>query len=387
MTTRLWLRLSYACNNRCLFCLDGDQNDPGRFVPFQELVRSLAAGRRSGMRRVVLSGGEPTLHPRFVDVVRRAAKLGYTHPQVITNGRRFCYPRFLRACVGAGLAEATFSMHGHTAALHDRLVGVPGAFVQSVAGLVAALATPGLIVSVDVVLNRLNAGVIDDLIRFYVRLGVREFDLLQLVPFGRGWDHWATLAYDPGACAALKRALALSRGPSGVRLWTNRLAAVHLEGFEDLIQPPEKILDEVRGRQGMFRDFLERGVGLPCQDERCRHCFLSAFCADLCELREKGRVAAHPPPACLRHARGARPAPSGGRRTTRASGDGGPEPPASFAWEGADTDIAAWARFFIGHRYVVKGSSCAACPKSARCAGAPIDLVRKEGFKILRWPS
>ena len=89
---RHWMRLTYACNNRCLFCLDGDQNQRGEPRPFTELSKELRRAYRGGMRRVVLSGGEPTLHPRFIDVVREATRVGFTHAQVITNGRRFCYP-------------------------------------------------------------------------------------------------------------------------------------------------------------------------------------------------------------------------------------------------------------------------------------------------------
>ena len=63
---------------------------------------------------------------------------------------------------------------------------------------------------------------------------------------------------NPVSRASLHRALELSRRP-GVRLWTNRMRAEHLEGFESLIQPPEKIFDELRGRRAMFSRCLKGG--------------------------------------------------------------------------------------------------------------------------------
>lgn len=377
------MRLTFACNNRCLFCLDGEQGRGQGHVPFAELARDLRRARSAGMRRVVLSGGEPTLHPRFVDVVREAFGMGYTHAQVITNGRRFCYPRFLDECVRAGLREATFSMHGHNARLHDRLVGAPGAFIQSLAGLRGALRRPELIVSVDVVLNRLNIERLEEALRFYIRLGVREFDLLQIVPFGRAWENWDSLSYDPESHeGALRRALSLSRTMPGVRLWTNRLAAGRLEGFEDLIQPPEKLHDEVRGRAAMFRALIADGTPPPCRGERCPHCFLEGFCRDLLALREQGSMDSLPKPRCLMGKGTA--APTHSRKGPGTATLPGRRRRVRFPWRGAKTGIAAWTDFYIGQRYFVKGRACSACAQDGTCAGAHIGTIRKRGFSALK---
>jgi len=360
---RHWLRLTYACNNRCGFCLDSGHPSPGP-VPKARLLSELRRARRAGISRLVLSGGEPTTHPDFIAVVRAAAKLGFTHVQVITNGRRFCAPKFLDGCLEAGLGEATFSMHGHTAALHDGLTGVPGSFVQALAGLLNALKRRELIVSVDVVLNRRNAGVLPDLLRFYIRLGVREFDLLQLIPFGRSWENWDELSYDPaGRSDALRRAFELCR-EEGVRVWTNRLAPRYLEGFEHLIQSPGKIHDEVRGRKAIFDGWVRKGRAPDCRGARCAHCFLRGFCDDLLLLQDEGELRSHPVPDCLK-----------GRLERTA---------VSFTRKEAGKDIQAWTRFYIEQRYNVKGKGCARCAADARCAGAPVDFVREHGFKALR---
>jgi len=365
---RHWIRLTYACNNRCLFCLDGGNELPDGMppegVPFGDLAADMGRARAAGLRRIVLSGGEPTLHPRFPDIVGEASRLGFTHVQVITNGRRFCYPGFLDRCLREGLREATFSMHGHTAALHDRLVGTPGAFVQSLTGLLNALRRPELIVSVDVVLNRLNIERLEEMLRFYIRLGVREFDLLQIIPFGRSWDTWGDLCCDLDEHAErFRAALELSRTVPGLHLWTNRLAARHLEGFESLIQAPEKIFDEIRGRGALFREFVERGTPLPCKGERCRFCFLEGYCADLDLLLARGSLEPDPPPPCL---------------------PGGDSSGAGFRREELKPDLEAWTRFYIARRYGVKGRGCGGCARTGRCAGAPIAAVRAEGFAILK---
>ncbi|MFA6316981.1 MAG: radical SAM protein [Elusimicrobiota bacterium] len=359
---RHWVRLTRACNQRCLFCHDRDAQN-GKPLPFPAVKADLRQGRQEGLRRVVLSGGEPTLHPKFLEVVALARTLGYRHIQAVSNGRRFCYPEFLKAAREAGLDEVTLSLHGHTKELHDRLTRVPGSFVQAVTALRHALACPGLIVSVDVVINGLNLPVLRELLEFYIGLGVREFDLLALVPFGDAWKNRAQLWCDfgkPENLKALHRALELSRRPD-LHIFTNRLRPEYLEGYERLIQPPEKILDEVRGRQGLFEGWLGGGPAPSCEGEACPQCFLRDFCRDLALLLKEGSLPPKAGTLCL----------------------GGAPSPKPFRF-GRVRDIAAYAEFFIGHRYFVKSRACGGCAWTGRCAGVAIRAVREKGFGALR---
>ena len=289
----LWVRLTSCCNNRCVFCLDADSHD-NRHVSVEEVREQMEAGRRQGVTRLILSGGEPSIHPSYLDLLRLGQKLGYRKIQTITNGRMFAYPRFLRACLDAGLSEITFSIHGHDAELHDRLVGVPGAFEQALAGLRAALADGRPVVNVDVCLNRQNIRELPKILDRFIALGVREFDLLHLIPFGRSFERLDALCYDiDEARPAIERALKLSERPD-LFIWFNRFPPAYLEGYEHLIQDPQKLHDEVRGRLADFERWLSEGTPLRCwQPERCRYCYLQDFCATLEKTLESLKAGTH----------------------------------------------------------------------------------------------
>ena len=62
----------------------------------------------------VISGGEGSIHPKFVDFVRYAREVGYSRVQTVTNGYMFSKRDFYLKAVEAGLGEITFSLHGHT---------------------------------------------------------------------------------------------------------------------------------------------------------------------------------------------------------------------------------------------------------------------------------
>jgi len=279
---RNWVRLTYDCNNKCIFCLDSETHD-GEMRDPQEVKEQILDGRRKGATRLILSGGEPTIHPRFVDFIRLGRMAGYSKIQTVTNGRLFAYQAFIDKCLAAGLSEITFSLHGPNARVHDALVGVPGAFEQESAGLRKALDDGRPIVNVDVVINRGNVKVLPEMLETFYGWGVRELDLLQVVPFGAAFtDGRDILFYDLAEAAPyIRKALEFSERPD-VHVWFNRFPLPHLEGHEHLIQDPYKLNDEVRGRRQEFTRQLEHGEVLDCREpDRCRYCYLEQLCDGL----------------------------------------------------------------------------------------------------------
>lgn len=275
-----WVRLVTACNSRCLFCLDAD-TPRNVYLDAAEIEAELRRGRDVlGADKVILSGGEATLHPQFPAFVRQARAMGYERVQTVTNGWKFAERAFYRACMDAGLGEITFSLHGHTAELHDHMTQTQGAFARLMKGMLRALRDPdGPIVNVDVVINKQNVAVLDKIIELSVQAGVTEFDLLHVIPQANAYDNRDELFYDPTEhLPTLHKVFRLNRHPRFV-IWTNRFPVEFLEGLEDLIQDPHKMLDEVNGRRFMVRSYLDVGKPLECRDpKRCVHCFIEPFC-------------------------------------------------------------------------------------------------------------
>jgi pyruvate-formate lyase-activating enzyme len=358
-----WVRLTKACNNNCVFCLDKDAQS-GAAVLLKEIKKNLSKGRKKKIARVVLSGGEATIHPNFADIVKMAREMGYSHIQVITNGRMFAYQNFLVSALSAGVNEITFSIHGHNEKLHDNQTQIKGSFRQAIAGLKNALSAKGLIVNVDVVINKINYIYLADILKYFIELGVREFDLLQVIPSGQAWKNRKKLFYDmPEAMPHIRRALAFSRDPQ-IFIWTNRFPPAYLDGFEDLIQHPKKLHDEIRGRQDIFEGFMKKGKMMRCWGEKCQFCFLKDFCRDLVSFRKKGELFSKELPLCF-HKRIC----SKGRKILK---------------NNDKVDIFQFLSFYISDRYFVKGIKCEEfCSFFDECDGMQIDHIRKNGFKCL----
>jgi len=275
---RHWVRVTRLCNQRCTFCLDS-MNQDGTYIDVDSLKAYIALGRKMGRERLILSGGEASVHPAYIELIRYGKEVGYEWIQTVTNGMMFAYKKFARACAKAGLDEATVSMHGHTAKLHDKLTGTRGAFVTGIKGIQNLQRTGRVVVNVDVVINKQNYRWLPEIIEYYYNLGIREFDLLHVIPFGRGFDeHRGSLFFDLNdAVPYFRRAFTWADKP-GVYLWTNRLPVQYLEDNERLIQDPHKLFYEFDGGRHNFEGFLKRGIKPDCWGERCDYCFLDGAC-------------------------------------------------------------------------------------------------------------
>ncbi len=277
-----WVRIVTACNSRCLFCLDTD-TPRNLYLPDEDVRSELRRGREElDADKVIISGGEATLHPRFFEFVEYARSIGYDRVQTVTNGTFLGDEGYYEKAVQAGLGEITWSLHGHTAELHDDLTKTPGAFRKMTRGIARAVRDPRMITNVDVVICKPNVGVLDKIVELAIRLGVHEFDLLHIIPQAAAFEHRDALFYDPADhIDVLHKVFRLNRHPRFV-IWTNRFPVPFLEGLEDLVQDPHKMLDEVNGRRFMVRNYLDAGQPLDCrQPERCVHCFIEPFCTTM----------------------------------------------------------------------------------------------------------
>jgi hypothetical protein len=101
------LDLTNRCNLTCPVCF-ANANAAGYlyepdFETVRKMLQSLRDQRPCPCRIVQFSGGEPTIYPRFLDALRLAKELGFSHTQVATNGLKFTDLEFAEQCKEAGL--------------------------------------------------------------------------------------------------------------------------------------------------------------------------------------------------------------------------------------------------------------------------------------------
>ena len=177
------INLGKACNNRCVFCIDGLPKAEDRsYMAWPALRDEIDRWAAEGYRSVGFLGGEPTTHPQIVEAVAHARAVGFTRVTIATNATKLRLRHFTDRLLDAGLTRVTCSMHGHTAALEDKLTRVPGNFLKKVEALryLAARrrADPAVLpdgLSVNIVLNGWNHQHLPALLQFfYEKVGVDD---------------------------------------------------------------------------------------------------------------------------------------------------------------------------------------------------------------------
>src|SRR5580698_7519586 len=131
------LQLGHLCNDRCVFCVSGLLTSRGKapLLRVEELHRALEDAAASGYRRVTLLGGEPTIQPHFLDVVRRAVALGL-EVVVFSNGSKAGRTDLVdQVAATGGSFEWRFSFQGATREAHERVTRRRGSFDQLVAAV------------------------------------------------------------------------------------------------------------------------------------------------------------------------------------------------------------------------------------------------------------
>ena len=213
---RLELHLTYHCPERCVFCSEEHRMQSYRRFPvtWGRVARVLRLHAARGVRNVHITGGEPTIHPRFVDVLRLAKKLGM-RTSVGTIGTMLSRREFAEAALPY-LDEALFSVHGPDAQTHDRMAGRDGSFERVTGAMrLARELKPGFGLFANTVVTRHNVERLPETVGMLDALGARLIVCSNTTPEGTAWDVYEDLAVPldvlgrvlPAVPAAAKRSI------------------------------------------------------------------------------------------------------------------------------------------------------------------------------------
>ena len=156
------LRLGEACDHRCPMCSNSGRPEL-RHLPSQQAIARFEHLRELGFRRLMLTGGEPTLHPIFWELVERAAAAGIRW-DLNTHGGHI--GERAQEAVTLGLQRVILSLHDHEEGPACVMSGIGPARHHQVVASVDLLLTAGARVHLNRVLGRPNLGRLDAYLRF-----------------------------------------------------------------------------------------------------------------------------------------------------------------------------------------------------------------------------
>jgi len=165
---------TFKCNCRCIMCsvansIDEQKNEK----TFDEVKKDIDIAQRTGAHTFAFSGGEPTLRKDLLELVKYS-KGKIANIEIQSNGRMYYYKDYCRELIKAGVNIFVVSFYSPFEDIHDQIMGVRGAYTQTLQGL-KNLKELGPTVKINTVILKLNYLHIPELVKFLLNLGAKEF--------------------------------------------------------------------------------------------------------------------------------------------------------------------------------------------------------------------
>jgi MoaA/NifB/PqqE/SkfB family radical SAM enzyme len=208
------LMANSTCNMACRHCSARVYLKSGRpALTYEEITGLIDQFQDLGGASFILSGGEPLLHPRVLDIVGHVDKSKCV-AAMFTNGTRL--KEMAGELKSAGLFGTLVSIDSADPAHHDRLRGFDGAFKQALAGVERLLAD-GMLVGLSTYVSRqgLEGRAFESMVELGASVGVHQLFVFDAVPTGALIDR-QEVVLGPDGRARLKELIkAQNANPAG----------------------------------------------------------------------------------------------------------------------------------------------------------------------------
>jgi MoaA/NifB/PqqE/SkfB family radical SAM enzyme len=194
-------RILLECNFRCPFCFAAWHEEKEK--PSDAVMNTAGKDwraymdkmRERGYERLTISGGEPTIHPDILPLVRYAKSLGFKSIELQTNASMATADN-VRKLKKAGVTDTLVSLHSHREDVFDRITVTEGVYKTVVDGIKLFIAE-GVNVMLSHVIIKWNVEDLVDYVRFCKREfpGMREILFFSMQPEARArknmhiWPH------------------------------------------------------------------------------------------------------------------------------------------------------------------------------------------------------
>jgi sulfatase maturation enzyme AslB (radical SAM superfamily) len=187
---RLTVELANICNLHCSYCFrseDNLYNQHAEFFPIELLRRVIdEAHEAAQITRVNFTGGEPTLHPHFAEVLETVA-VRELQASFVTNGWHF--ERTWPALVAnrKAISHVAFSLDGIDRETHDRWRG-NGSFERLVRAFSRCYMAQ-LPFAIKIVVRRDLVDQLEQIAIFAARMGAAALNFAHVMPTSSDFEH------------------------------------------------------------------------------------------------------------------------------------------------------------------------------------------------------
>ena len=189
----LALSITTSFNLKCDFC-SRDAGGRRNYLTPLDITNILnSASSFTNLRLITISGGEPTLHPNFFEIMQ-AAK-GYSQKLSINTNGTTLTSEIIRKMKICGVTSVALSLDSSNSKLHDEIRGVDGAFNKTLSSI-NLLRKNGIRFTLKTTLGKKNVNELSNLIIFANTLGASKVSVSRTIPIGRAAKNYDFIEWE-----------------------------------------------------------------------------------------------------------------------------------------------------------------------------------------------
>lgn len=124
-----WIEITSKCNQKCLHCFLGDDLNAYAHKPIEKIQRYISVLVEAGTQEIVISGGEPTLHPKIREVLEYATQFPIRVSLLSAASTRRITD--LAECLARNYVNVKIPLLGWEKT-HDTMTGLAGGFEKTI---------------------------------------------------------------------------------------------------------------------------------------------------------------------------------------------------------------------------------------------------------------
>lgn len=138
MAGNAYFAMGYTCNHNCVICPINAKTKQVNQSNYSEaeIEKWIRDIEKNSVEHIVLSGGEPTIQPIFIPVLKRLADRN-VRITLLSNGENFFDNRLIKeieAVFPLDRMNVTIAFHGSNANLHEKICNAKGSFERTIKG-------------------------------------------------------------------------------------------------------------------------------------------------------------------------------------------------------------------------------------------------------------
>jgi len=187
MDKDLEIVVNYQCNRNCLYC-DYEFLSPNKKnIDLRHIFKIIKNAAKEGIYNLSIIGGEPTLYEHILEVIYIAKKNNFKEIGLVSNGLLLSDIEYTHNLVKMGMTSISLNLPHYKKEKFEFLTGKIGSF-KTILTAINNLVKENVYITAFIVVNRKNYKELKNIVRFYLKLGIRDFVIAYIRYLGKAYE-------------------------------------------------------------------------------------------------------------------------------------------------------------------------------------------------------